>query len=51
MAEIVAQEVRAGRADALTELADEIAFFAVKTLADYRTAKEATRGSRAERDW
>jgi AcrR family transcriptional regulator len=42
--EIVAQEVRAGRLDSLSELEDELLFLIVKTLADDRTAKHAVGG-------
>jgi AcrR family transcriptional regulator len=45
--EIVGQEVRAGRVDALHELEDELVFFIVKTLADDRTAERARRRAAA----
>jgi AcrR family transcriptional regulator len=41
--EIVGQEVRAGRVEALHELENELVFFIVKTLADDRTAERARR--------
>jgi AcrR family transcriptional regulator len=41
--EIVGQEIRAGRLDALGELKDELVFLTVKTLADEQTAERATR--------
>ena len=44
--EIVGQEIRAGRVDALHELEDELVFFIVKTLADDRSAERARRRPR-----
>jgi len=39
--ELVAEEVRAGRAASLPDLADEIALFAIRLLADGATAERA----------
>jgi AcrR family transcriptional regulator len=40
--ELVAQEVRAGRTERLSELEDDLVFIAVKLLADERAAERAT---------
>jgi hypothetical protein len=37
--ELVAEEVRAGRADRLTDLADELALLSIRLLADDATAE------------
>jgi hypothetical protein len=39
--ELVAEEVRAGRTSKLTELSEEVAFLAIKLLADDATAARA----------
>jgi len=41
--ELVAEEVRAGRAASLPDLADEIALFAIRLLADGATSERARR--------
>jgi AcrR family transcriptional regulator len=42
--DLVAQEVRAGRVSSLTDLADEVALFAIRLLADESTAERAASG-------